>query len=367
MKRQSSYGKLDATLVFLLVLILAACGSSNQEAPQPQANQASSQTTMVAPDPSGAAKQPTQLPGTPAPTLDGNSELPLADIIVGSWVSTMSGSGTVLDFTADGRFVKNSDVTSLIRYELVDNHSIDLIDGTGKKSVAIGEISEDTMVISQSPWASQPETFQKLGGARNLREDILGFWFAEGFVGQEIDVNSGVVFPMMYFSPEGRFIGSVGDGSTYETWSNGLAVVSIPDWGLVKPLRFRYVSPSEVEVLFLSENDELEPPYLPKPRSVVFTKLDVNDGMTEQLVGRWNSVDGFEGEFTQDGMFEGDIVGNYRVYGDGILLLDTGTSGVVRKIRFISDDQLEINQLDVEEDGVLVVVEGESSVLTRVR
>ena len=169
----------------------------------------------------------------------------------------------------------------------------------------------------------------------------------------------------MYFSPDNRFVGFFNAESTYEFWSDSLVVVDFPDLGLVKPLRFRNVSPNEIEVLFLSENDELESPNTPKPRYVTFTRLGMNEGMQQRLMGSWNSVDGFEGEFTQDQMFKGDIIGDYHVYGDGVLLIDTGTWGFIRRIRFLSDDELEVIDLDVEETGVIEEVE--ASVLNRVR
>lgn len=204
MNRQSSYGKLGALLVFLLVLVFAACGSSDEKTPKSQANQADSQgkietlpATVPASNATGVAQQPTKA----------------VDDIAGLW------------------YTEPAEGSDLQWHIFIDGHGsyFSWYVETGEIEVAIGgtyEPSSDDILVMHSESLADSETpatlqIEELNGDRGhftgafgdfdvtrtrldegLMENLEGRWLLDGDAQYEVEFGK---------SSMGELFGIIGD------------------------------------------------------------------------------------------------------------------------------------------------------------
>lgn len=365
--------------ILIMALVLVACGSSDEDIPEPQANQTNSQATADAPEVSGAAIQPTTAVVAPTASTSQSAstgdwpdagsgeghEASLGEMIVGSWLDTSPDVSDMLDFLPDGRFFMDSGVDSAlagdITYEVVGEDTIVITDHRYAQDntfpIVVGEINEDSMTLLQNPWSGGQVTFKKLRGADNLPVDILGLWSLEPVEPPPADgTQPDIWFGVMIFNPDGTVLGGA-TGTTYQILSNSAIALQNPAWDQSAAIRVDNISGDTGAFQF----EIWDPP-------VQYKRHYEDDRLKAKLIGLWS--DGAV-EFTADGRRIHSAYGevySYRIYDDGTLLTLSDDEVTVNQVRFKSDDEFYLCYLGQMEGGSLLWECGEEdSVVTRTK
>lgn len=334
MKRQHCSG-LGILLTATMALVLVACGSSNGNTPEPQANQTNSQASADTPEVSGAG-----------------TEASLGELIVGSWVDTSPDISDMLDFLPDGRFFMDSGVDYAlagdITYEAFGANDVILTDHRytqdNTSHIVVGDINEDSMTLLHNPWSGGEVTYRKLRGADNLPVDILGLWSLDPVqLSQSHVTQPDIWFAMMLFDPDGTFPLTGSTGTTYQILSDSAIALVNPDFDQSVAIRVDNISGDSGAFQFGIG----DPP-------VHYKRHREDDQLKERLVGLW--ADG-DIEFTHDGRLIDNVddqIYSYRIYDDGTFVSFRGSEMMQdNHLNFKSDDEIELCFPQLSETGSL--------------